>query len=179
MTFLLFFETIFRSLVTMAQASWRRTYKMKWRIVKWTWFYVKNSTLLLVIMLIFPRRAVIFWALYAWFRSVDDILDNENPSLQIDIKLFIKNKRELITRFENHSLQLEQVTSVDRLLVIILRFSEELVIKEEIKKYVPMIWKHMLDEYEWRTNKIIPTAFELDEFARSQDQAIFYLLSRL
>lgn len=176
---LMFLETVARTLVTLAQASWRRTPERKWKRLRWAWFYLKWLCIMLMTMLLMPRRGVVFSALYSWFRPVDDILDGEDKNQPISMSDYIDQKGGLIEHFANNSLRFKHVSGRDRLLVIILHFAESVDMKEEAQKYVPVIWEHMVTEYRWRVRKIIPTANELNEFACKQDEAIFRLAARV
>lgn len=171
----MFFETVTRTLVTLAQASWRKTPKMRWKKSKWVWFYLKWSSFLLITMLLMPRRGVLFCALYSWFRPADDILDGEDTNPPMSMSDYINQKNDVIKRFTDGTLRLENVSGIDRLLVVTLCFAKSIGLDKETRQYVPIIWQHMVDEYQWRINEIIPTAIELDKFARSQDEAIFRL----
>ncbi|MFA5826993.1 MAG: hypothetical protein WC839_00655 [Candidatus Paceibacterota bacterium] len=124
-------------------------------------------------MLLIPRRGVIFCALYSWFRPVDDIIDGEDPNPPTCMSDYITQKDDMIKLFVDGTLRLENVSGIDRLLVVIQHFARSIGIAEEIRKYVSIVWKHMVDEYQWRVNKKIPTSLELNEFACSQDEAIF------
>lgn len=172
---LLFFETIVRTLITLAVASWRRVPRTRWWFFRWTWFYFRWSIFMVLIMTIAPRRGALFGALYSWFRPVDDVLDGEDPNPPANIQEYIEWKGLLIERFVAGTLRLEDVSGIDRMLVVIYRLAKSVGMLDEVLKYIPTIWKHMVDEYAWRTQKIIPTAKELDQFARSQDEAIFRL----
>ena len=171
----LFFETVARTLVTLAQASWRRIPETRLKKFKWVWYYLKWSFLILVAILLMPRRGVLFCALNSWFRPADDILDGEDPNPPTCMSDYIAQNGDLIKLFANGTLRMENVSGIDRLLVVTLRFAECIGMTDERRKYVPIIWKNMVDEYCWRVDRTIPTALELDEFARSQDEAIFRL----
>jgi phytoene/squalene synthetase len=122
---------------------------------------------------------MVLCALYSWFRPADDILDGEYSNSPPNLEEYILRKSSLLTQLMEAKSATVNVEGCDRLLVTMLVFAKKIGMIEEIKKYLPIIWKHMVDEYRWRTTKTIPTSKELRAFAQSQDEAIFRLMARI
>ena len=171
----LFFEVIVRTAIALAKATWRRYPNIRCKKVGWVISYLCWLSTLCLFICISPRRGILFSALYGWFRPADDVLDGDDLSPPKDISRYIMEKSLLIQDFKCGRLESSIPRGEDRLLIAIQCFAKSLGMLDEVIRYVPTIWKHMVDDYTWRTSSIIPTSLELDEFARSQDEAIFRL----
>ena len=171
----MFFEVIARASTALAKATWFRYPNVKYKKIKWTISYLRWLFVLYFLICISPRRGILFSALYGWFRPADDILDGDDPNPPKDISNYISRKNVLIRFLECDILPASMLKGEDRLLLAILYFAKSLGILDEVMEYVPTIWKHMVDDYTWKTTSVVPSSYKLYWFACSQDEAIFRL----
>lgn len=170
------FEIVFRGLAMLARASWRRSPRRWYRSLFWLKNYLCYSPLFVFPVALFPRRMGLAVALYAWFRYADDILDGEDPCPPPNIPGFIREKGILLEMAFGNSVDPCLFHGRDRSLLMIRRLAEQLGLKQEVGRSVLQIWDHMVTDYSWRQDSIIPRRNDLHRFACQQDEAIFGLL---
>ncbi|HWC57944.1 MAG TPA: hypothetical protein VG621_03275 [Candidatus Paceibacterota bacterium] len=172
---LLFVESLLRSFIALAKATWIRSTPSWQRPFIWMVRYLQFITLLCISIVASPKRAGLMFILYGWFRPIDDILDGNDKRVAENIEWLIKKNNRLMSLLKEDSLTLPMVWGNDRLLIVACKIAQSLGFDRELRLHVRSIWELMITEYRWKTLGIVPTARELDAFAKRQDQAIFFL----
>jgi hypothetical protein len=159
------------SIETLVRAVWKKRNKGISGFVTCVGFLCKYLGQLVLISCILSPRAKIFLAAYAWFRRVDDVMDNDAlPPKGYSRELYLEQKKNIIFSLQytnGHSMPLLRE---DILIVYLLRRSAQY--KMDIWDDIVNIWSVMCLDERRRESKTLSTQNELVFQAIRQDHSI-------
>ena len=169
----LFFEMIFRSLIMLAKALWRRMPHTPYGIFLYSYYYVVYTLIIFISLLTSPQKVGITMVLWTWFREIDDILDGDDYQTPATVEKLLFRKKIVVQNLSKEII-LKELHGNDRLLFLGVHLSKKLKIENDFTFYFQKVWELMLAEYDWRMEKRIPSKVEIKTFARLQDEAILF-----
>lgn len=175
----MYVHIIVTTYITLARQFWWHRRKQKLNILLWILGIIEYLLAILgslIFMLIYPRRSIVIFGIFNWMRSVDDIIDGDDPkSANIELDQYIANKHEVI-----NSIVGTDNNDIDDLAISIDRFDRDLsfaCLKADrfdqdqiVRKNISTIFDLMVEE---KTLCIRPISSDvLKKFATDQDTAI-------
>lgn len=131
----------------------------------------------LVFILIYPNRSTVVFGIFNWMRSIDDLIDGDNPNAKhIDIPKYIETKDKVLQRVLKAKLH-EAITEADIFdsgMAYALIQADGIGIGNLVRTHISTIWRLMVEErhlFSTATSRKI-----LDTFAMEQDKAIGELM---
>ncbi len=125
----------------------------------------------LALLILRGRARLMFWS-YAWFRRVDDVMDDDAPPPRGYAKHgYLAHKAAVMKYFPSLNNGFVSLSTEEILLLELQRVAARY--GEDIIRDVASLWSVMLWEYERRGSSALPSRTELVSYAVRQDRAIF------
>ncbi len=173
-------KILFTTYLTLARQFWWHRRTSKPPILTWVIGSIEYILAILgslVFILIYPNRSTVVFGIFNWMRSIDDLIDGDNPDAKhIDIPLFIETKDKVLKHVLKAKLH-EDITQADIFdtgMAYALIQADGIGIGNLVRTHVLTIWNLMVEErnlFSSATSKIT-----LDSFAMRQDKAIGELM---
>ncbi len=173
-------KILFTTYLTLARQFWwhRRTGKLP--ILTWVIGSIEYTLAILgslVFILVYPNRSTVVFGIFNWMRSIDDIIDGDNPkAIHIDIPKFIETKDKVLKRVLQAKLHedIAQADIFDTGMAYALIQADGIGIGSLVRIHISTIWRLMIEERNLFSS--VASRKTLDAFAMEQDKAIGELI---
>lgn len=156
---------------TLTRAVWRRRGKGMRGLVRYPWLLFKYVTKVLIGLLLITWRARIILSAYAWFRRIDDVMDEDGKTpREYTRESYIAQKREIMGSLPSIDDCTVPFLTEDLLLVHLLRESKHYGV--DVTKEIMNLWSVMCWENERRSRRTLPAREEMIHYATLQDDSI-------
>lgn len=173
-------QILFTTYLTLARQFWWHRRSGKLPLLTWIIGgieYVLAILGSLVFILIYPNRSTVVFGIFNWMRSIDDLIDGDNPNAKhIDIPKYIETKDKVLQRVLNAKLHeaIIEADIFDSGMAYALIKSDSIGIGNLVRTHISTIWRLMVEErylFSTTTSREV-----LNTFAMEQDKAIGELI---
>lgn len=173
-------KILFTAYLTLARQFWWHRRKSKLNIFNWIIGIVEYVLAILgslVFISLYPNRSTVVFGIFNWMRSIDDLIDGDNPKAKTtDIKAFIEAKGRILEKALEATIHqhIDGADIFDKGIAYALIQADKLGIGTIVRSHLSTIWDLMIKEKKMFSQ--LSAKSDLDGFAEKQDKAIGELM---